>query len=71
MRIFGISVTIAGLILLIIGIAQTTSIHAFNMAHVTEGIMKNDTFSILVGICGCIIIIVGIVFMAKPKKKSS
>ena len=71
MRIAGIIITILGIILLIIGIVQTTAIHTYNMAHVTEGIAKSDVLSILVGICGGIIIIVGFVFTARPKKKGS
>lgn len=71
MRIAGIIITIIGIILLIIGIIQTTAIHTYNMAHVTEGVAKNDVPSILVGICGSIVIVVGFVFAARPKKKRS
>lgn len=70
-RIPGMIITVIGIILLIIGIVQTTAIHAYNMAHITENIAKNDAFSILVGICGSIVIIVGIVFVVQPKKKRS
>lgn len=69
MRSLGIIIGIVGVILLIIGIMQTNAIHTYNMAHAIEGIMKNDIPSILMGICGGIIIIVGVVFAAQPKKK--
>ncbi len=71
MRSLGIIIGIVGVILLIIGITQTNAIHAYNMAHAIEGIMKNDIPSILMGICGGIIIIVGVAFAARPKKKRS
>ena len=71
MRIAGIMIVIIGIILLITGIVQTTAIHAYNLANVTEGVSKSDIFSILVGICGSIVIVVGFVFVAKPKKKRS
>ncbi|MGB3477933.1 MAG: hypothetical protein WBB67_02105 [bacterium] len=41
------------------------------MSHATEEIMKNDIPYILMGICGGIIIIVGVAFAARPKKKRS
>jgi hypothetical protein len=69
MRGLGIIIGIAGVILLITGITQTNAIHAYNMAQATEGIVKNDIPSILMGICGGIIIIVGVVFVTQPKKK--
>ena len=72
MRSLGIIIGIVGVILLIIGITQTNTIHTYNMAHATEDIvMKNDIPSILMGICGGIIIIVGVAFAARPKKKRS
>ncbi len=72
MRSLGIIIGIIGIILLIIGINQTTAIHTYNMAHATEDIvMKNDIPSIIMGICGGIIIIVGVAFAARPKKKRS
>jgi len=71
MRIPGIIIAIIGIILLIFGIVQTTAIHAYNMSHVTEGIAKSDILSILIGICGSVVIIVGVVFVAMPGKKRS
>jgi len=72
MRSLGIIIGIIGIILLIIGINQTTVIHSYNMVHATEDIvMKNDIPSIIMGICGGIIIIVGVAFAARPKKKRS
>jgi membrane-bound ClpP family serine protease len=71
MRVPGIIITVIGIILLVTGIIQTTAIHTYNMAHVTEGIARSDVLSILVGICGSIFIIVGFVFVAKPKKRRS
>lgn len=71
MRGLGIIIGIIGVILVIVGITQTTAIHTYNMAHATEGIMKNDIPSILMGICGGIIIIVGVAFAARPKNKRS
>jgi uncharacterized membrane protein len=71
MRVPGIIITIIGIILFIIGIVQTTAIHTYNMAHVTEGIAKSDVLSILVGICGSGVIVVGFIFVAQPKKRRS
>lgn len=71
MRIVGIMIMIIGIILLIAGIVQTTAVHSYNMAHITEGIAKSDVFPILMGICGSIVIIVGFAFAARPKKKRS
>jgi membrane-bound ClpP family serine protease len=71
MRVPGIIITIIGIVLFIIGIVQTTAIHAYNMAHVTEGIAKSDVLSILVGICGSVVIVVGFIFVAQPKKRRS
>jgi hypothetical protein len=55
--------------LFVVGIVQTTAVHAYNIGHLTEGLSRSDIFPIILGICGSIIIVVGIVFFARPKKR--
>lgn len=70
MRKFGIIVMIVGLIVAVMGIRASCTIHSNNMANPTQT-PTNDFPSILFGILGFVLLFVGWVFFVKPVRKRS
>ena len=68
MRTIGIIVMIVGLIVAILGVRASCTIHSYNMANPTET-PQNDFPSILFGIIGFVLLFVGWVFFVRPVRK--
>jgi hypothetical protein len=73
MKIIGAMLMICGVILAVIGIHQTTVIHAYNMSVAIGEQTQNDVVAISAGCIGFAVLVLGWIFviLKRTKKGSS